>query len=47
MTGEGMEELFDAVQEAREEYEKDYKPELEKIIAERVRCIAFLSNSSG
>ncbi|POY73875.1 hypothetical protein BMF94_3045 [Rhodotorula taiwanensis] len=37
MTGEGMEELFDAVQEAREEYEKDYKPELEKIIAERKR----------
>lgn len=36
MTGDGMEELFDAVREAREEYEKDYKPELEKIIAERV-----------
>ncbi|GAA5877025.1 hypothetical protein JCM8547_007495 [Rhodosporidiobolus lusitaniae] len=35
MTGEGMEELFDAVREAREEYEKDYKPELAKIIAER------------
>ena len=31
-----MEELFDAVREAREEYETDYKPELEKIIAERV-----------
>ncbi|GAA5980506.1 hypothetical protein JCM10908_001673 [Rhodotorula pacifica] len=37
MTGEGMEELFDAVREAREEYENDYKPELEKIIAERER----------
>ncbi|KAG0664796.1 hypothetical protein C6P46_000933 [Rhodotorula mucilaginosa] len=37
MTGEGMEELFDAVREAREEYETDYKPELEKIIAERER----------
>ncbi|GAA5882395.1 hypothetical protein JCM3774_004296 [Rhodotorula dairenensis] len=37
MTGDGMEELFDAVREAREEYEKDYKPELEKIIAERER----------
>ncbi|GAA6052326.1 hypothetical protein JCM3770_007253 [Rhodotorula araucariae] len=35
MTGEGMDELFDAVQEAREEYEKDYKPELEKLYAER------------
>lgn len=42
MTGEGMDELFDAVQEAREEYERDYKPELEKITAERVR---FLSPS--
>ncbi|GAA5994688.1 GTPase NPA3 [Rhodotorula paludigena] len=37
MTGEGMDELFDAVQEAREEYERDYKPELEKITAERER----------
>ncbi|BGO96834.1 XPA-binding protein 1 [Rhodotorula toruloides ATCC 204091] len=37
MTGEGMDELFDAVREAREEYEKDYKPELEKIVAERER----------
>ncbi|GAA5831756.1 hypothetical protein JCM11251_003868 [Rhodosporidiobolus azoricus] len=35
MTGEGMDELFDAVQEARQEYETDYKPELAKIIAER------------
>lgn len=41
MTGEGMEELFDAVREAREEYETDYKPELEKIIAERVRFPAL------
>ncbi|GEM06528.1 XPA-binding protein 1 [Rhodotorula toruloides] len=37
MTGEGMDELFDAVREAREEYETDYKPELEKIVAERER----------
>ncbi|BGP36962.1 GPN-loop GTPase 1 [Rhodotorula kratochvilovae] len=35
MTGEGMDELFDAVQEARKEYETDYKPELEKLYAER------------
>ncbi|GAA5895077.1 hypothetical protein JCM5296_000877, partial [Sporobolomyces johnsonii] len=35
MTGEGMDELFDAVQEARKEYETEYKPELEKVIAER------------
>ncbi|BGP53079.1 hypothetical protein JCM8202v2_000638 [Rhodotorula sphaerocarpa] len=37
MTGEGMDELFDAVRAARDEYETDYKPELEKIIAERER----------
>ncbi|GAA5883668.1 hypothetical protein JCM1840_007031 [Sporobolomyces johnsonii] len=37
MTGEGMDELFDAVQEARKEYETEYKPELEKVIAERER----------
>ncbi|KAJ8296767.1 GPN-loop GTPase 1 [Rhodotorula toruloides] len=37
MTGKGMDELFDAVREAREEYETDYKPELEKIVAERER----------
>ncbi|KPV78653.1 uncharacterized protein RHOBADRAFT_33384 [Rhodotorula graminis WP1] len=35
MTGEGMDELFDAVQEARQEYEREYKPELEKLYAER------------
>ncbi|BGP12955.1 hypothetical protein JCM10213_006594 [Rhodosporidiobolus nylandii] len=35
MTGDGMEELFDAVQEARQEYENDYKPELARITAER------------
>ncbi|CEQ42151.1 SPOSA6832_03938 [Sporobolomyces salmonicolor] len=37
MTGEGMDELFDAVQEARKEYETEYKPELEKVVAERER----------
>ncbi|GAA5985931.1 hypothetical protein JCM11641_004832 [Rhodosporidiobolus odoratus] len=35
MTGDGMDELFDAVQEARQEYETDYKPELAKMVAER------------
>ncbi|GAA5990595.1 hypothetical protein JCM5350_001048 [Sporobolomyces pararoseus] len=35
MTGEGMEELFEAVKEAREEYEQDYKPQLEKVVQER------------
>jgi len=36
MTGEGMPQFFDAVKEAREEYITDYKPELDKIIAERL-----------
>jgi len=44
MTGEGMDELFDAVQEARQEYEREYKPELEKLYAERVR-FSVLSRS--
>ncbi|GAA5872483.1 hypothetical protein JCM16303_004534 [Sporobolomyces ruberrimus] len=35
MTGEGMEELFEAVREAREEFETDYKPQLEKVVQER------------
>jgi putative protein kinase ArgK-like GTPase of G3E family len=46
MTGEGMDELFDAVREAREEYEKDYKPELEKIVAERVRLYITFARPS-
>ncbi|GAA5827114.1 hypothetical protein JCM5353_006195 [Sporobolomyces roseus] len=35
MTGEGMDELFEAVQEAREEYLNDYKPQLDAVVAER------------
>lgn len=35
MTGEGMDELFEAVQEARQEYYESYKPELERVIKER------------
>ncbi|KAF2862840.1 ATP binding family protein [Piedraia hortae CBS 480.64] len=30
LTGEGVEEFFQAVQEKREEFERDYKPEIEK-----------------
>lgn len=37
MTGDGMEEFFVAVDEARKEYETDYKPELDKIVSERAR----------
>ncbi|KAL8286776.1 hypothetical protein RQP46_004304 [Phenoliferia psychrophenolica] len=37
MTGDGMPEFFEAVEEARKD---DYKPELDKIIAERARAKA-------
>ncbi|WVQ83917.1 hypothetical protein IAT38_006061 [Cryptococcus sp. DSM 104549] len=35
MTGEGMRSFFDAVEEARKEYDADYKPELDRLAAER------------
>ncbi|WVR03637.1 hypothetical protein IAU60_000631 [Kwoniella sp. DSM 27419] len=35
MTGEGMRGFFDAVEEARKEYEADYRPELDRLAAER------------
>ncbi|OWZ47932.1 XPA-binding protein 1 [Cryptococcus neoformans c45] len=35
MTGEGMKAFFSAVEEARKEYETDYKPELDRLAAER------------
>lgn len=35
MTGDGMTEFFEAVEEARKEYDTDYKPELDRMIAER------------
>ena len=35
MTGEGMDEFFKGVQEKKEEFERDYKPELERRKAER------------
>lgn len=35
MTGDGMDEFFKGVQEKKEEFERDYKPELERRRAER------------
>lgn len=35
MTGEGVPEFFEAVQEARKEYERDYRPELERLKLEK------------
>lgn len=37
MTGDGMREFFDAVEEAKQEYLNEYKPELDKVIADRER----------
>ncbi|KAL4808284.1 hypothetical protein BDV18DRAFT_158390 [Aspergillus unguis] len=35
MTGDGIDEFFDAVEEKRQEFERDYKPELERLKKER------------
>ncbi|KAI9632834.1 aerobic respiration-related protein [Dioszegia hungarica] len=35
MTGQGMREFFAAVEESRKEWETDYKPELDRLAAER------------
>ncbi|KAL4742500.1 hypothetical protein BDV11DRAFT_180534 [Aspergillus similis] len=35
MTGDGIDEFFEAVEEKRKEFEKDYKPELERLKKER------------
>jgi len=35
MTGDGVEEFFEAVENKRQEFERDYRPELEKKRAER------------
>ncbi|CAG8732564.1 18267_t:CDS:10, partial [Acaulospora morrowiae] len=37
VTGEGMQEFFGAVDEAVKEYESVYKPELEKLIQEKIK----------
>ncbi|CAO3634272.1 unnamed protein product [Cunninghamella blakesleeana] len=36
VTGQGIDEFFDAVNEAADEYEKEYKPEIERIIREKM-----------
>lgn len=35
MTGDGIDEFFEAVEDKRKEFEKDYKPELERLKKER------------
>ncbi|KAI7863884.1 hypothetical protein BDF14DRAFT_1988257 [Spinellus fusiger] len=36
VTGNGVDDFFQAVEEAAEEYEKDYKPEIERMIREKL-----------
>jgi GTPase SAR1 family protein len=38
MTGEGVDEFFEAVEVKRQEFERDYKPELEKKMKERAEA---------
>jgi hypothetical protein len=35
MTGDGMDDFFVAVQDARKEYYDEYKPELDRVVRER------------
>jgi translation initiation factor IF-2 len=37
VTGAGIAEFFQAVNEAAEEYETDYKPEIERMIRSKVK----------
>ncbi len=36
MTGEGIEGFFEKVEEKRQEWERDYRPELERVAKDRV-----------
>ncbi|ORX47022.1 hypothetical protein DM01DRAFT_317878 [Hesseltinella vesiculosa] len=36
VTGQGIDDFFDAVKEAADEYEQDYKPEIERIIRKKM-----------
>lgn len=45
MTGEGIDEFLNAVQDARQEYETEYKPELDRLVEERVGVVIIRSPS--
>jgi len=46
MTGDGIKEFFDAVEASREEYEKDYLPELRRVQAAREKTLAAKKEES-
>jgi len=46
VTGDGIKEFFEAVEASREEYEKDYVPELEKARAKREKSLQAVKDDS-
>lgn len=46
VTGAGIKEFFTAVEEAREEYEKEYVPELKRMMAEREKTLETFKQES-
>jgi hypothetical protein len=46
VTGDGIKEFFEAVEASREEYEKDYVPELEKARAKREKALETVKDDS-
>ncbi|RDB21936.1 GPN-loop GTPase 1 [Hypsizygus marmoreus] len=46
MTGDGIKEFFEAVEASREEYEKDYLPELERARAQREKTLQDAKDDS-
>ncbi|GLB42834.1 putative conserved hypothetical ATP binding protein [Lyophyllum shimeji] len=46
MTGDGIKEFFDAVEASREEYEKEYLPELERARAQREKTLQAAKEDS-
>lgn len=43
MSGAGMDDLFKAIEDAADEYEREYRPMLARKLAERVASCIFVS----